>query len=425
MDVAFVVGRFPNLSETFILSQITGLIDRGHNVHIYGREPVEVPKKHDEISHYRLLDRVEYIPTLPNSKELRVQKALGLIGTIESPLHAWKALRSLSFWKYGRIAANLQLWYAVCSLGNSEQSYDVIHAHFGPNGVLAAALRDLGVFNGAVITTFHGADMSRYVQRVGTSQYDFLARTGDMFLPISRRWKEKLLRVGFPKSRTLVHHMGVDCGEIELSSVRVQDDTIRILSVARLTEKKGIEYGIRALAEIVGDSAVNSDNELGVDVKYTIVGDGEQRVRLEKLMTNLGVESSVCFAGWKSRKEVMKYLGEAHLFLAPSVTAESGDQEGIPVAIMEAMARGVPVVSTKHSGIPELVDHGTSGILVPERDVESLADALQSLVETPSRLPEMGRASRRIVEEEFNTEKLNDQLVGYYREALKGRLSPS
>ena len=419
MKIAFVVGRFPNLSETFILSQITGLIDRGHDVHIYGREPTEVPKQHDEISHYGLLDRVEYIPSLPSSKGRRVQKALRLIRAIESPQHAWKSLRSLSFWKYGRIAANLQLWYAVCSLGNAEQSYDIIHAHFGPNGVLAAALRDLGVLSGAVVTTFHGADMSRYVQRAGTSQYDFLIRTGDMFLPISRRWKEKLLRVGFPKSRTLVHHMGVDCSEIELSSVTVHDETIRILSVARLTEKKGIEYGIRALAKIVGDSAINSDTDLGVDIQYTIVGGGERRARLEKLVMDLGLESNVCFEGWKSRKEVLKYLGEAHLFLAPSVTAESGDQEGIPVAIMEAMARGVPVVSTKHSGIPELVDHGTSGVLVPERDVEALADALQALVETPSRLPEMGRASRRIVEEEFNTENLNNQLVGRYREALK------
>lgn len=419
MQIAFIVGKFPNLSETFILSQITGLLDRGHDVHIYGREPAGAPTQHSEVSRYDLLDRVEYIPSPPNSKERRIRKALGLIGTIDSAQHVWKSLQALRFWRYGRIAGNLQLWYAVCALGHTKHSYDVIHAHFGPNGVLAAVLRELGVLSGAVVTTFHGADMSRYLQRAGTSQYDFLARTGDMFLPISHRWKEKLIRVGFPESRTVVHHMGVDCGEIELSSVAVQNDTVRVLSVSRLIEKKGIEYGIRALAEIIDDRAANPDVDLGIDIQYTIIGDGERRGRLEQLVMDLGIESSVCFAGWKRRKEILKYLGKAHLFLAPSVTAESGDQEGIPVAIMEAMARGVPVVSTKHSGIPELVDHGTSGVLVPERDVEALADALQSLLETPSQLPEMGRASRRIVEEEFNTEKLNDQLVSRYREALK------
>lgn len=419
MKIAFLVGEFPNLSETFILSQITGLIDRGHDVHIYGRKPTEVPTQHSEISQYHLLDRVEYIPSLPNSKRYRIRKALSLIKDIGSKKHFWKSLRALRFWRYGRIASNLQLWYAVCALGGRGRSYDVIHAHFGPNGLLAAGLRDLGVVSGAVVTTFHGADMSRYLQRAGANQYDFLARTGDMFLPISQRWKEKLLHVGFPESRTVVHHMGVDCGEIDPSSVRVKDGAIHILSVARLTEKKGIEYGIRALAETVGGRFSRSDTESGIDVKYTIVGDGDQKRKLKKLVKDLGLESNVCFAGWKSRREVLNYLGEANLFLAPSVTAENGDQEGIPVAIMEAMARGVPVVSTRHSGIPELVDHGVSGVLVPERDVGALADALQSLMETPSQLPEMGKSSRRIVEEEFNTEKLNDQLVGRYREVLK------
>ena len=418
MKVAFFVGKFPNLSETFILNQITGLLDRGHDVHIYGREPAKVPKQHSEVTQYGLLDRVEYIPALPKSKCRRVRKALKLIRSIGSSEHRWKLLRALSFWRYGRIAANLQLWFAVCALGDTERSYDVIHAHFGPNGVLAAALRDLGILNGAVVTTFHGADMSRYFRRTGTSQYDFLANTGDMFLPISHRWKEKLIGVGFPASRIVVHHMGVDCGEIESFPVEVEDGTIHIVSVARLTEKKGIKYGVRALAEVIGDCDDSSGD--GLDFQYTIVGDGERRARLEQLVTDLELESNICFAGWKNREEVLKLLGKAHLFLAPSVTAESGDQEGIPVAIMEAMARGLPVVSTDHSGIPELVDDDTSGVLVPERDVEALADAIQSLVEMPSCLPEMGRAGRRIVEEEFNTKKLNDQLVSRYKEALNG-----
>ncbi|MCS3626924.1 colanic acid/amylovoran biosynthesis glycosyltransferase [Salinibacter ruber] len=418
MEVAFLVGEFPNLSETFILSQITGLIDRGHDVHIYGRKPADVPTHHEEVDRYNLLDQVEYIPSLPDSKGRRLQKALQLTGEIDSPEHAWRAVRALRFWRYGHIAANLQLWYAVCALGGVERTHDVIHAHFGPNGVLAAALRDLGVLDGAVVTTFHGADMSRYFRRRGTAQYDFLARTGDVFLPISRRWKERLIQVGFPETRTSTHHMGVDCDGIEFSSVAVQGTTIRLLSVARLTEKKGIEYGIRALAQIIGDPLTGSGGDLDVNVEYTIVGDGELRAQLEQLVTELNLESNVHFTGWKSRSEVLQLLGKAHLFLAPSVTAESGDQEGIPVAIMEAMARGLPVVSTEHSGIPELVDDGTSGFLVPERDAEALARVLQSLIETPGRLPEMGRAGRQIVENEFNTEKLNDRLVCRYRAAL-------
>jgi colanic acid/amylovoran biosynthesis glycosyltransferase len=410
MRIAFIVGKFPNLSETFVLNQITGLIDRGHDVSIIGRKPADVPTQHEQVSRYDLLRRVEYIPSFPKSKVQRIRNALALTGVIESRTHASAVLRSLQFWRYGRVAANLQLWYATCALGATKRSYDVIHAHFGPNGVLAAALRDLGLFEGAVVTTFHGADMSRYFQRAGVEQYEFLARHGEAFLPISRRWKQKLIDLGFPEERTAVHHMGVDCGAIDFSPVDLEDGAVRILSVARLTEKKGIEYALRAIGQVNG--------ELNVQIEYTVVGDGERRAELEDLAYDLGIKSFVHFAGWKSKAEVLNLLGDAHLFLAPSVTAASGDQEGIPVAIMEAMARGLPVISTQHSGIPELVDDGNSGILVPERDVEALASALASLIQAPNRLARMGREGRRIAEEEFNIDKLNEQLVGYYEIAM-------
>lgn len=112
--------------------------------------------------------------------------------------------------------------------------------------------------------------------------------------------------------------------------------------------------------------------------------------------------------GPKSQQQVIEILDKAHILLAPSVTDKNGDQEGIPVVLMEAMAMGLPLVSTQHSGIPELIKNGVSGFLVPERNVEALFDKLKYLVDNSHMWPKMGRHGRNCVKEHYDINKLND-----------------
>ena len=129
---------------------------------------------------------------------------------------------------------------------------------------------------------------------------------------------------------------------------------------------------------------------------------GERRLQACKLL------------GWKTHEEVKVLLKESHVLVAPSLTSEGGDQEGIPNAIKEAMASGLPVISTFHSGIPELVTDGVSGLLVPERDAASIADSLAYLISHPEICNEMGQAGRMQVEQKFDTNLLNKQLEELY-----------
>ena len=122
--------------------------------------------------------------------------------------------------------------------------------------------------------------------------------------------------------------------------------------------------------------------------------------------------------GWKRHEEIAKLMHDGNLLLAPSVTSKEGDEEGIPVAIMEALAQGLPVVSTRHSGIPELVQDGKFGFLGPEGDIEALAEKLEYLVAHPELGPEMGRAGREFVVTRHNINKLNDRLVSLYLRLL-------
>ena len=120
----------------------------------------------------------------------------------------------------------------------------------------------------------------------------------------------------------------------------------------------------------------------------------------------------------------MALARDAHVFVAPSVTGKNGDQEGIPVGLMEALAQGMPVISTLHGGIPELIQHGQSGFLVPERDVEELAATLELLLSNPQLWAGMGKAGRSFVEEHYNIAKLNDRLLNIY-ERLRATRSGS
>jgi len=172
---------------------------------------------------------------------------------------------------------------------------------------------------------------------------------------------------------------------------------------------KGIIYGIEAVAGLIQTCPDKK-------IHYDIIGDGPLRNEISMKLKQLDIESHVTLHGWKDQDSVTGYLDQAHILLTPSVTAANGETEGIPNVLKEAMAVGLPVVSTVHSGIPELVEDGVSGYLVPERDVRALSDRLSYLIEHPDRWEAMGQAGRKKIEEDFDSEKITDRLVKLYQE---------
>jgi colanic acid/amylovoran biosynthesis glycosyltransferase len=153
-------------------------------------------------------------------------------------------------------------------------------------------------------------------------------------------------------------------------------------------------------------------------LKYTIVGGGPLRAELEAQARSLGIGDNVRWLGSARHDHAIELLKEADVFLLPSVTGADGDQEGTPIVLMEALAHAVPVVSTRHSGIPEIVQDGESGFLVPERDAGALAQKLRLLLERPSLRHRMGAAGRTTMRREFDIGKLNDRLLEVYGRVL-------
>lgn len=407
MRIAFLVSEFPNLSETFILDQITGLIGCGHEVDIYADRRGNMAAVHPEVERLRLVERTCYWdvdPSLPR----RAVKGAGLFARMAAR-GPGVALRAISRKRYGVPAASLVVLHAAARL-RRPRAYDIIHCHFGPTGLVGTALRDLGLLSGKVLTSFYGYDLTSYPKRFGSEAFAPLFQRGDLLLPLCEIFRKHLVRLGGDPARMRVHHIGVDCRRFAFSErAAAHDGRVQLVTVARLAEKKGLPYSIRAVAALLKEFP---------GLRYVIVGNGPMRGELEALIAELGVGSAVQLAGPKHRDEIAAILAESHIFLAPSITARDGDQEGTPTVLMEAAAVGLPVVSTFHSGIPELVADGESGYLVPERDLAALTERIRELLRHPQRWAEMGRAGRRIVEEQFNIQRLNEDLEGIYAELL-------
>jgi len=312
-------------------------------------------------------------------------------------------LRSLNVFKFGREASSLGIFYKVLPFFETGvDEYDIVHCHFGPNGNLAALLKEVGAITGKIVTAFHG-EAGHTEQRRYAKRYDLLFEVGDLILPMSERERRRLIELGCSPQKIAVHRMGVDLSKFVFAPREPRNDgNVHLLTVARLVEKKGVEYAIKAVANVF---------EKCPYIEYNIAGDGPLRGDLENLIGTLSVGDRVKLLGWRRQEEILELVKGADILLAPSVTSEDGDQEGIPVVLMEALAQGLPVLSTYHSGIPELVQDGKSGFLVPERDVNALAEKLEHLVKHQEIWADMGRAGRAYVERYYNIDKLNDQLV--------------
>ena len=413
MKIAFFTGPFPNLSETFILNQITGLLDRGHNVDIYSNKVGIQDVTHHDVQKYRLLDHTHYYAN--PSQAMPVDPAIRLIKGFQYVIHnfshkLWPLIKSLNFFKFGREATSLGLFYKTIPFLHEDHSYDVIQCHFGPNGNLATKLRDVGVIKGKIVTTFHGYDITKYINTAGNSSYRILFRKGDLFLPISKRWQKELVRLGCPPKKIIVHKMGIDMKKFKYSP-RVPDPKkqYHLLTVARLAEKKGVAYAIRSLEKV---------RKKFPGITYTIAGDGPLREELKRLIDRLNLTENVHLTGWINQDKVLNLMENADLLLAPSITDSNGNKEGIPVVLMEALAQGLPVISTWHSGIPELVIDNKSGYLVPEKDVDALSERIEYYLSHPQLWPVLGKNGHDFVYQNHNIDSLNNRLEGLFETIL-------
>lgn len=431
LRIAMFVGSFPVVSETFIVRQITGLLDLGHDVDIYADTRAEaVSPVLSEVTKYRLLERTTFMDMPPEAapwempvwpitgrtwppgsatsihNSIRLAKALPHFFRclLAAPRLAFKVSKPS---EYRYQAASLSALHRLARLSRVTRQYHVLHAHFGPVGNSFRFARDL--WHAPLVVSFHGYDFCTVPRKEGADMYRRLFATADAITVNTEFTRKRVAQLGCPPARLHKIPVGLDPAVFTFHERhRKPEEPVRILMVGRLVEIKGHEYCIRAVAKL---------RERHPVVRLEIVGEGPLRKPLEELAAKLKLQQIVTFHGACDCITVSRLMTESHLFVLASVCIE-GDQEGQGLVLQEAQGCGLPVIATKSGGLPEGILPGQSGFLVPERDVDALAARLAYLIEHPEILPLMGRKGRELVEKCYDIGKLNRQLVELYAKTI-------
>ncbi|WMN87501.1 glycosyltransferase [Vibrio parahaemolyticus] len=405
MKIAIFTSKFPLISETFVINQIIGLIDLGVEVDIIANEKPDHDLMHDSVEKYALLEKLQCIGL--NTKKSKRNRILSTLLNSASLIAKgkYRSLINVSLDSELKLSQKMNLISALKRFKGDPKQYDNIICHFGLNGYYVCKMRELGLISGPVSTIFHGYEVSHYkVVDEYLSQYKCLFKKGDLMLPISKLWGNKLIEWGCHPSKVKIHRMGIDVDEFELrDTLRPLSKPLKIIQVGRLTEKKAILDSINAVALA---SKI-------IDIDFTIIGDGDLFAKADELIKSLGADCYIHLLGQQPQTVVKRKLDEADVFLLPSVRATSGDMEGIPVSLMEAMAKGLITVSTYHSGIPELIENEASGFLVQEHSVSELSEVLIKIASLSQvELEKIRLLARTTCLDEYNNGTLNHSILG-------------
>ena len=292
----------------------------------------------------------------------------------------------------------------------SNNDVKLIHAHFGPSGIeILPIAKDLNI---PLVVSFHGYDGSILLKYEGYKQkLKRLFEYSHVIVPSHYMLNELNERVGNLINYSIVNY-GIpldDFRYVKRASVKGKVDRgekLTFLQVSNFVEKKGHFYTLSAFKELLN---------FYPNVQLILAGDGYLKGKIQELVNNLGLNKKVIFPGAVNHKQVSNFMSKADVFLHHSVTSTQGDKEGIPNVIMEAMATGLPCISTLHAGIPELIRDGVNGFLVEEKDINGYVQKMITLLSSSGNF---ASEARNTVESDFNLDLQNEKLIKIYYSLL-------
>lgn len=291
----------------------------------------------------------------------------------------------------------------------------MIHAHFGPIGYLV--VRSKIKLALPLVTTFYGADLNPSLKISGNFRdwKKCLFESGDLFLVEGPYMQQRLVELGCSLKKIQIQRIAIPVKDIPWRPRRkIIGQTIVVLFSGRFVEKKGLLYALSAIEKL---------KQEGKSFEFRIIGDGPQASQIRRYIDERKMSDYTRLIGFLDYDGYLKEMNNADIFLQPSITAENGDTEGgAPTTVLEAQAMGLPVVSTFHCDIPNIVVPGKSALLVEERNSSDLATALRHLLDHPSEWEVMGRIGRDFVQQYHNIDLEVCRLEEKYRSFLNATI---
>jgi len=347
------------------------------------------------------------------AEELRTKKSVGL-SKVDLPsgiptYHMWDGS------SVDRLLANVPAFkHKNFEQAILKHNISVLHAQFAALGYDALNLKKK--FNLPLIVHCRGEDVFRDVpkDRGKTQRLRSLFRNSDLLLTVSEHMRQHLINLGCPEEKVLTHYQGIDLSLFKPNGDKNidKDDEIRVVMCGRFTEKKGFEDGIKAFALCARKRK---------NVKLQIIGDGPLKKRIGQEISSLRINEKVELLGQQSPQQVAQILSEGHIFMMAYITPKDKDTEGVPNVLKEASSSGLPVISTYHGGIPEVVISGETGFLLKETDINGISERLKHLIENPEMRKRFGENGRRLIEVKFDLSKQIEKLEEIYLSLRNGQ----
>ncbi|GBG06366.1 hypothetical protein PAT3040_00891 [Paenibacillus agaridevorans] len=318
--------------------------------------------------------------------------------------------------RFGILLESLFIRYGISSKFNNRFNIiqpKLVHAHFGvgASNILPFVMRK----RIKLIVTYHGFDatttdkaarMSFFGHRLYLLRRNQLIEYVSTFIAVSEFIKRKMIEQGIPSDKIIVHYTGIDLEKFLIDSSIVREKIV--LFVGRLVEQKGCYYLLKAMKEV---------QKKHLNCKLVVIGDGPQRLHLEELSHNEQIDS--IFLGSLTHKEVRKWMNRSMIFSVPSIKMETGAEEGLGMVFVEANAMGLPVVSTATGGIPEVIEHEVTGLLVKEKDIRMITDSINTLLSNRDLWDKMSMNGIKRAKELFDIRLQANKLQDIYQQVIE------
>lgn len=398
MKIAYITTGFGALSHTFIRREVAALRKLGLDIELFGVRPDRVKELSEEDK--RLTDETVYLYPLNMGKILYANIRF----MINRPRNYFKTFKKALFNEEHNIFQHAKLIYhffvsVAHALEMHKRGISHIHAHF-INVASTIAMYAAGLLGTSYSITLHSGGIKNLSSVIGLKEKIKYAK----FLCSVSNYNIDYYDQIYPcRNKNFLVHSGIDpdCYTAIFNrnvsqSLQIERE-VHLISIGRLVKKKGFTYLIEACRYLREEAFI---------FKLTMIGDGYLLKGLQDKAAEYKLKDKIVFKGGCSEDAVLRELERSHICIVPSVEAETGEKEGIPVVIMEAMAAGVPVIATKHSGIPEIVKDRYSGILVPENDPLAIAGAIKLLTKDGDLRKKCISTARQVILEEFNIKNI-------------------
>lgn len=411
--IAFLLSRFPDKTKTFEINHILNALNAGYEISIFPQNIQELKdsSQTDILEHYGLMDRV----VQPNPYR-SVKWLLNTLNREPRKLIPY-LIKSLNPLLFGIDGVLLVVFHKVVQF-HGRSNFDIFHCQYGPNGLIAAWLKELGLLKGKIVTSFHGFDAHFHDPKFMIYYYlspiriwsPLVFKHSNLLTVNTPYLKNELIKLGADPTKIELLPMGVDTAFFLPPKKMQKKRILRLISVGRLVRWKSHDLGIKAVNNLIQE---------GFNLEYCIIGDGPEWNNLLRLIEKLRLKKNhIKMLGARNQSEIKIWLQQSDVFLMTSTFDESGRRETQGVVTAEAQACGLPVVAFRSGGIPFTLEEGTTGFLAEEKNMAEFTNYLRKLCKDDSLRKKMGQNARKFIEANFSNTELAKKQLSLYEKVL-------